>query len=43
MRLSGNNTQNTERNPETAPHSPRSYQKEHLFIPKIYPNASTDP
>jgi hypothetical protein len=43
MRLSENNTQNTERNPKTAPHTPRSYQKEHLFIPKTRPNASTDP
>jgi hypothetical protein len=43
MRLSENNTQNTERNPKTAPHPPRSYQKEYVFIPKTRPNPYTEP
>jgi hypothetical protein len=42
MRLSGNNTHNTERNLETALHSLRSYQKGHLFMPKTRPDVSTD-
>jgi len=42
MRLSENNTQNTERNPKTSPHTPRSYQKEHLFTPKTHATASTE-
>ena len=43
MRLSEKDTQNTGRNPKTAPYTSRSYQKEHLFIPKTRPNAPTEP
>ena len=37
MRLSEKDTQNTERNPKTSPHTPRSYQKEYYSYQKPVP------